>query len=88
MIFGHGSDVNFCVLVRSRLICVKIVNQTQQHNDTSIVIRSNLMFALARSRSIDAFCRFSRLQTRSNDVKTPLLFFHKFRFPGTKPQRV
>ncbi len=53
IIFGHGSDVNFCVLVRSRLICVKIVNQTQQHNDTKNAIRSISMFPVAGARSED-----------------------------------
>ena len=50
MICGQGSDVNFCVLVRSSLICVKIANWTQQHNDARIAICSNLIFSLTSSR--------------------------------------
>ena len=72
---------------RSAGISVLGMNQTRQHNDTKIAIRSICMFPFARPRSVDDFCHLSRLQTRSNDAKTQILLSSKFRFPDTNPQR-
>ena len=82
MIFVQSSDAKFCVLIRSSLICVKIANPTRQHNNTKIVTSPKMMFSVARPHSVDAFCSFSRLQTRSNSVKTSIFFFSKISFSG------
>ena len=60
---------------------VKVRKSGQQRNDTTIAIHSNLTFPLVGRVSVDAFSRFSRLQTRSNDLKTSILFSVNFRFP-------
>ena len=85
--FWYCSDARFPDFGQLVEISVSGTNQTRQHNDTKIAIRSILMFSLARSRSKYSFCRFSRLQTRSNDAKTSILFSVKFRFPDTNPHR-
>ena len=87
MIFVQGSDVKFCVLIRSSLIFVKIAIPTRQHNNTKIVMSPKMMFSVARPHSVDVFHRFSRHQTRSNDLKTLILFFLNFRSPDTNAQR-
>ena len=62
-------------------------NQTRQHNDTKIAIRSILMCSSFRPRSVDVFCRFSRLETLSNDLKTLIWFFLNFRSRHEPPTR-
>ena len=87
MIFVQSSDGRICVLIRSSLICVKIANPTRQHSNTKIAMSPQMMFSVAGPHSVDAFCRFSRLETRSNDVKTTILFFLNFWFPDIQFQR-
>ena len=55
MIFAQSNDVKNCVLIRSNLICVKIVNRTQRPNNARIAICSNLIFSLTSSRWVDMF---------------------------------
>ena len=80
MIFVQGGDFKFCVLIRSSLICVKIANPTRQHSNTKIVMSPKMMFPSSRPYPVDAFWRFSRLQTRFNDLETLILFSVNFRF--------
>ena len=74
-----------CFHVR-RQVLVKVWKIGQQRNDTKIAIHSNLTFPLVWRHSVDVFCRFSRLQTRSDDLKTLFLFSVNFRFPDTNLQ--
>ena len=75
MISEQRSDAKFCVLTRSSPMCVKIANPTRQHNNTKIVMSPKMMFPSSSPYPVDAFCRFSRLETHSNDL---YLFFAKF----------
>ena len=56
-------------------------NQTQQHDDTEMAMCRKLMFLTAGHYSVDVFWFFSRLQTRSSDLETLILFSSQFRFP-------
>ena len=87
-VFWYCSDARFPDFGQLVEISMSGTNQTRQHNDTKIATRSILMFSLTRSRSVDVFSHFSRLQTRSNDVKTSISFFPNFRFPDTNSQCV
>ena len=85
--FWYCSDARFPDFGQLVEISMSGSNQTQQRIDTSIAIRSLLMFPPTRSRSVDDFCRLSPLQTRSNNLETLILFSVKFRFPDMNPQR-
>ena len=80
-VFWYCSDARFPDFGQLVEISMSGANQTRQHNDTKIASRSILMFLLTRPRSVDVFSHFSRLQTRSNDAKTPILFSVKLCFP-------
>ena len=86
-VFWYCGDARFPDFGRLVEISVSGTNRTRQHNDTKIAIRSILMCSSFRPRSIDVFCRFSRLETLSNDVKTTIFFFLKFHFPDTNRRR-
>ena len=60
--------------------CVQIVNRTRQHSNTKIMMNPKMMFSATRPHSVDAFCRFSRLQTRSSYLKTRIFFLLNFHF--------